>query len=347
MQKLGQSQEKIIEQMEGLCRLGHRVQLFAGKASELYCKACDQGFEVTGVSWKSKDLYATGKLLRSAILKDQVQIVQSFSEWDSWIAGLLSLTTKAQMIRVLPFQEKVIKNHRYIPLYKKIINTLVVPSPFVKQNLLKDWKDIFVVPRIGLPIKNPLQSLEKQTRKKLGVPKQTFLIGAVSTVDSRVSREFIAQTASLLKAHQRVRWVVAGTARGWDAIIASYGLQGRVICTGEGQIESILQLSDATVFFSQSATEVSPVLCRAAAMEKPLVAEAIPGYVEVCSHLQTALLANPGNCKKLAESVLQLMDDTRLCRQLGMAARKRVQQHFTESAIMDRLVRGYQKILQK
>jgi glycosyltransferase involved in cell wall biosynthesis len=59
------------------------------------------------------------------------------------------------------------------------------------------------------------------------------------------------------------------------------------------------------------------------AAAKPIVASAIPGYQEVVRHRQEALLVEPRDEHALALSLVHLLADANLRRQLGEAGRLR------------------------
>jgi phosphatidylinositol alpha-mannosyltransferase len=68
------------------------------------------------------------------------------------------------------------------------------------------------------------------------------------------------------------------------------------------------------------------VLLEAMAAGKPIVASAIPGYQEVVRHRQEALLVEPRDEHALAMSLVHLLADEGLRRQLGEAGRQRAAQ---------------------
>lgn len=64
-------------------------------------------------------------------------------------------------------------------------------------------------------------------------------------------------------------------------------------------------------------------------MSKPIVATDIDGISEVLIDGKTGLLVPPENPSRLAEAVIDLLSNKDKAGQMGLAARKRVEQEFS------------------
>lgn len=78
------------------------------------------------------------------------------------------------------------------------------------------------------------------------------------------------------------------------------------------------------------------VVLEAMATALPVVATDVGGLSEVVEHNQTGLLVPERNPVALAEALLQLLSDEERCRGFGETGRKRVEHHYSISAIMGR-----------
>ncbi len=108
-------------------------------------------------------------------------------------------------------------------------------------------------------------------------------------------------------------------------------------------VRSFISRSHAVVL--PSAREgLSRSLLEAAAMEKPIVASAVPGCVEVVKDQINGLLCTPGDPVDLAQKMSEMMSitDSEL-QEMGQAGRNLVKQQFTE----DHVVRQYLDIMNK
>ncbi|HEY2253169.1 MAG TPA: glycosyltransferase, partial [Planctomycetaceae bacterium] len=88
-------------------------------------------------------------------------------------------------------------------------------------------------------------------------------------------------------------------------------------------------LSRAEFFVLSSVTEgISITLLEAAACGLPIVATNVGGNPEVTVHGETGLLVPPRSPAELASAMLEMLRDTNRARRMGIAGRRRVEQHF-------------------
>ncbi len=79
-----------------------------------------------------------------------------------------------------------------------------------------------------------------------------------------------------------------------------------------------------------------------AAMQKPVVAAKSPAVEEVFGDgEQVGLLFERGNAADMVRKILAVLDDARMARRLGEAARRRILQHYTWSANIGRIMNLY------
>jgi glycosyltransferase involved in cell wall biosynthesis len=87
------------------------------------------------------------------------------------------------------------------------------------------------------------------------------------------------------------------------------------------------------------------VLLEAMSWGKAIVASRVMSIPEIVVHGATGLLVSPGDPNALAQALLELMQDQRLCRQFGTAGRQRVEQEFTVRDMIQGTIRVYEEIL--
>ena len=86
-------------------------------------------------------------------------------------------------------------------------------------------------------------------------------------------------------------------------------------------------------FNPQFAYYTSPLkLFEYMASERPVVASDLPGWADVVTHEETALLVPPGDVDALAEAIARLKENPDLAEKIAMAARERVFKHYTWEA---------------
>ncbi len=85
----------------------------------------------------------------------------------------------------------------------------------------------------------------------------------------------------------------------------------------------------------------------AMACERPVVASAVGGIPEVVLPEETGLLVPPADPCALADALNRVLRDRDLARQMGAAGRKRVEEHFSWTAIAARTRRLYEALLEE
>ncbi len=78
----------------------------------------------------------------------------------------------------------------------------------------------------------------------------------------------------------------------------------------------------------------------------PVVACRCGGISEVIEHRETGLLVEPGDRLALADAIRALLDDPEFSRELGVAGRRRMQEHFSLAAQAEQHVRLYESVLE-
>jgi len=100
--------------------------------------------------------------------------------------------------------------------------------------------------------------------------------------------------------------------------------------------------SNASVFLLPSYYEGLPLsLLEAMSCGAPVVATSVGGIKEIIKHGQSGFLVRPGDLEALAQSVVYLISNPLLGRQLGENARKRIMDSFTWKKVVERLVTCY------
>lgn len=160
----------------------------------------------------------------------------------------------------------------------------------------------------------------------------------------------IAVVASLRPRFPHLRLIIAGDGLEREALTqqaAACGISQAVEFTGWIAPEQVFGLMNtATLVLMPSRWEGLPsVALQAGAMARPVVATRVGGLPEVIVHQQTGLLIEPDESEQLAEAIIFLLDHPDVARQLGQAARQRVQDVFSMEQCVDAYDTIYQKLL--
>lgn len=149
-----------------------------------------------------------------------------------------------------------------------------------------------------------------------------------------------------------VRFVVVGTGPLESRLrkaIAAQGMEDKIKLLGHvnhRRRDLIRLYQGAAVYLQPSHYEGMPVtLIEAMACGRPAVATAVSGNIEVISSERDGLLVPSKNPDAMAEAVVRLLADQGLAVELGKAARRTIEEGFAWDAVVDRILRCYDKVL--
>jgi sugar transferase (PEP-CTERM/EpsH1 system associated) len=155
-------------------------------------------------------------------------------------------------------------------------------------------------------------------------------------------------TRQVVDAEPRFRLDIVGdgpTAAELHALREGLGLGSHVRFLGfRDDVASLLAAAD--FFVLSSVTEgISLTLLEAMATGLPIVATDVGGNREVVANGRTGLLVPARSCGALAEAMLQLVHNPETTRQMGVAARQRVEQEFDLRRVVARYEQLYLTLL--
>jgi glycosyltransferase involved in cell wall biosynthesis len=110
--------------------------------------------------------------------------------------------------------------------------------------------------------------------------------------------------------------------------------------------ELITLYQNATLYVLPSHYEGLPtVLLEAMSCGLPVVATAVSGNLDVITHQKNGILIPPKEPKKLAEAISLLLDDEQLRKNLGINARKTIEEHYTWGMISNNFIKYYTSLI--
>lgn len=167
-------------------------------------------------------------------------------------------------------------------------------------------------------------------------------------------REAIGAAALLASAHPSGwRMVFAGDHQGREAymqelreLIAGHGLDDRVLLVGHcADMPAALALADIVIAPSNQPEAFGRVAAEAGAMGLPAIGSSIGAQCEIIADGETGLIVPPSDPAALSAAIAELLSagpDKR--RAMGAAARERVRQRFTTSALQKATLAVYEDL---
>lgn len=153
--------------------------------------------------------------------------------------------------------------------------------------------------------------------------------------------------------HPTVQLVIAGPE--WKEPFAEYAALIEQLGLSDRVRTRIEYVSDEELSWYYSAADVvalpytevyqSAVLYMAYSFERPVIASAVGGLVEVVKDGETGLLVPPADPPALAAALLRLLRDLDLARQMGRQGKHLVETEFSWSAIAGRTIEVYARAL--
>jgi len=218
---------------------------------------------------------------------------------------------------------------------------------------------------------DPAAADAQKLRRECGIPAEEPIVGMVAYFYAPLPRgpwtpphlqgravkghEFLLQAAQIvLRRKPNVKFLLVG--KGWDAVGEQYekdlkelvkqmGLDKAVIFTGpRSDIPDVLASFDVSVQCSLSENLGGTI--ESLLMARPTVATAVGGMVDSVRHGQTGLLVPPYDPQRLAEAILELLDDPEKARRLGQNGRQLMLREFSLARAVDDIDQLYQSSAQ-
>jgi glycosyltransferase involved in cell wall biosynthesis len=107
-------------------------------------------------------------------------------------------------------------------------------------------------------------------------------------------------------------------------------------------------IAAADVFVVPSLSEASSNSMREAlAMEKPVIATRVGDASEVIKHGRNGLIVEPAGVKHLAEALRYLLINKKISAQLGVEARKTIEERYSWNTTVSRILEIYSQVIEE
>jgi glycosyltransferase involved in cell wall biosynthesis len=233
----------------------------------------------------------------------------------------------------------------------KFSSIIIVNSNAVKERFkwLKDKNRLEVIYN-GIDLKKFSPSFKgEKIRKEFGFSMEMPIIATIGRLDWYKAHRYFLQAAKKVKkiipnAHFLI--VGDGDSRGYlENLTKELGLGENVIFAGDRKdIPDILSSVDLFVLSSVS-EGFGRVVVESMACEKPVVATRVGGIVEIVEDGITGKLVPPKNSQALAEVIIELLNNKREAKNMGIAGRKRAERMFDIEENVKKTENLYEKIL--
>jgi len=295
----------------------------------------------------------------SKMLKDEKpDILETHLTW-SRIFGTIAFLV-ARKRKIISFEQGDIYNigwkYRIANfLTSFFIDVIIVPSNAIKKWVLKNYgisqRRVVVMYNSVLTELFKPQTDRGNFRSRFGMGQGEMIVGSVGTLGAGINKGMsycIDAMSELAKKYRNIKLLIVGDGelRGTlEKQAKDLGLEGIVKFLGfRRNIASILNTID--IFVLASPFEPCAIaIIEAMSMEKAVVVSAAGGSIEIVEDGVTGFLFTPRDSKDLARVIDRLIDDEKLRKEIGVRARKSVEEKFEAKKYVKRLESIYARLL--
>lgn len=193
--------------------------------------------------------------------------------------------------------------------------------------------------------REPLLEAGKEYRKLIGIPDRGKIICSIAGFRPEKGHVFLVDAFErVLREIKDAYLVFAGDGPLRASIqqaVLDCGMQKNVRFLGSvDDVRPLLAASDLSIIASTAVETFSMAMLESMAMRVPLVATDIGGTSEAVISGKTGMIVKPESAEDLAFSIMTLLKDNELCRQMGDNSRSLVEQRFTKS----RMIAEYEEL---
>ena len=346
----GGQELRVLNEACGMLRRGHQMLLAAPARSRIYAEALKRGLPAHALPMEKKSM-AGYFALRALLKSEAVQLINTHSSTDSWLAALacIGLANAPAVVRTRHISAPIPANFGTRWLYSRAAARVVTTGEALRLQVIRetgaDADRVVSVPS-GIDLAHFRPGDRSAARAALAatasidLSPDDFLVGIVATLRSWKGHRYLLDALALI-ADTRVKVVIVGGGPGEANLrrqAADLGLASRVIMAGQcDDVVPWLRSFDAFVLPSYANEGVPQAIMQAMACRLPIITTNVGAIGEVARDGVTALMVRPQDADALAAAVLRLRDDAPLRERLAGAALTQAQRGFSEEIMLDRM----------
>jgi len=344
----GGQELRILTEAAGLRRRGHDVRVASPREAAIFTEA--ERFDIPVMALPIRRKGPVGVIaLRSLLASERIDVVNSHSSTDSWIAALacrafwLGKRRPPALVRTRHISARVPTDRATRWLYTRATAEIVTTGETIRQQLIRangvSPARVTSIPT-GIDLDNFAPGDKAAARRALQLPDTVPLIGIVATLRSWKGHRYLLE-AMTLSTHRDAQLVIVGDGPQADAIeaqIRALGLSERVRLAGnQCDVVPWLHALDVFALPSYANEGVPQAVIQAMAVGVPCVTTDAGGIGEIAIRDATALVVAKQNAVALAAGIDRLLGDAGLAARLAWSARDRVQAKFGIGVMLDRM----------
>lgn len=341
----GGQERRIFSEMQGMRERGHRVLLATRPGCLLARRAEDVGLPVIFFPFSGKFDLGTVLGLRSFIGEQRIDVVNTHSGIDSWVAGMAARLAGVGLVRTrhlnLPLKRSWHNFVHYLP------HRIVTCGQATLENL-RDKEGFPASQLVSIPTGIDFTQFRPcrtrhEVRTELGLSEdaaQTHFVILMAAVIRAVKRHEVAieSFASFHQIHPDSILLLAGEGpmrAQVEAMCLCRGISDAVHFLGHREdIPDLMMASDALILTSRS-EGVPQVVTQALGLGLPVIATAVGGVPELIIDNKTGLLVAAENPAQTSAAMCRLYDEPQLRERLSATGRTHALTYFSQNVMLD------------
>lgn len=345
----GGQEIRILNEMLGMRRRGHRLWLATPADSAIFRRAAAAGIETFPMRMDAP-YFIQGVIKVFSIMKKYgVSLVNTHSSRDSWIGSIAGRLAKTKVLRTRHISSQL--NHGPLTrlVYGRLCDGIITTGEFIKGQIVRelgvDPGKITPVPT-GVDVELFSKANGQRVRQELGIPPESPVIGIAAVLRSwKGHLDLLSSMRAVIDEYPEARLVLAGEGPRRSIIertVKNLGLESHVRMAGfREDVHEVIQSFDVAVLSSYASEGIPQFVLQAMAAGKPVVGTRVGGVPEVIQDGKTGMLVPPQDPESMARALKLLLRDPQQRKCMGEQGYRRVTDFYTMDAMLDRLEELY------
>ena len=340
----GGQEIRILTEALGMLERGHQVTLLCPMEANIFSAARKRQINVVDLPIGRKKPGGV-RALRAWLKGHPVDIINSHSSTDSWLAALAAATLKnpPPLIRTRHISAPVSKNASTRWLYRRATRHIVTTGEALRRQLIDangfDPAHITSVPT-GIDLSRFVPGDKRRARAQLGLPLDTPVIGIVATLRDWKGHSYLIEAFARMATSNALLLIVGDGPQlpKLKALINDLALTEKILMPGNQEdVTPWLQAMDVFVLPSYANEGVPQALLQAMACGLPVITTPVGSILEAVTQEKTGLIVEPRQAEPLRFAIERLLRDQALRTRLGDAARSKALESFGIAAMLDKM----------
>jgi glycosyltransferase involved in cell wall biosynthesis len=349
----GQEMRIIMEARE-MKKLGHNIVLAVQPESGIIPAIEKDGFKKETLTMKKElILYSIFRLVR-IIAQYDVDIVNTHSSWDSWVASLAGRLSRSKPVILRTrhlstpvstgFMSRIV--YQYLP-HLVITTGDSIRNALINKNRYPEDKIISIPTGVDLNAYYP-REMNYDMRAELGIARDAKVITTVAALRSWKGHDYLLEAAKIMiEKRNDIIFLIAGDGPRRNHLnekASSLGIQDYVRFLGfRSDVPEVLSTTDVFVLPSYANEGVPQAILQAMAMEKPVVASAAGSIPEIVRDKETGVLVETRNPLTLAAGIELVLDNPGEAVKTALRARQLIESKYSLGAMLEQIGFIYDK----